>query len=42
MHKWIQTATTDFAKAWIGQTISSFGSAFTSFALPLSQAIWQN
>jgi MFS family permease len=35
MHKWLPTVTTDFAKFWIGQTISSFGSAFTGFALPL-------
>jgi MFS family permease len=35
MHTWIQTVTADFGKFWAGQTISSFGSAFTSFALPL-------
>jgi MFS family permease len=36
MHnKWVQTFTGDFGKFWAGQTISSFGSAFTSFALPL-------
>jgi hypothetical protein len=34
MHQWRQTLTSDFAKFWTGQTISSFGSAFTSFALP--------
>lgn len=35
MHKWMRTVTTDFARFWTGRTISSFGSAFTSFALPL-------
>jgi MFS family permease len=35
MHKWVDTGTADFGRFWTGQTISNFGSAFTSFALPL-------
>jgi MFS family permease len=35
MHQGLQRLTADFGRFWAGQTISSFGSAFTSFALPL-------
>lgn len=35
LHRWFHALTGDFGKFWTGQTISSFGSAFTSFALPV-------